>query len=429
MTKRHVRRSKPPPHTREQALHEEEQLMRYKVLLIAFVTNTLLITQLGLSVRANGPDKRKSDTDWSRSVVESTIKRFPTADSLKGWGYAKSLYLYGQYLVYLRTGEKKYLDHIQAWIDLHVDDKGVINRPINALDYMLPGNLCLILYKERKQQKYKLCADSIRKTFDTYPRTKDGGFWHANTPSRQWQLWADGVFMGMPFLVRYGKMFGDSKYTNDEATKQLLIYYKHLNNPETGLLHHAYDESGAQPWADPITHRSAYFWCRAIGWYAMTLIEVLDLLPKNHPRRPELIAIVKQLAKAFERYEDPNTGLWYQIVDKAGVEGNWLETSSSSMYSYMMWMGVKRGYLPKHYRDVALKGYRGVLTKLSVGEDGLTNLIDICEGTNVSDLAYYFARKRNANDFHGIGAFLIMNEQLGAETIGAKPGTLSWSAD
>jgi unsaturated rhamnogalacturonyl hydrolase len=403
--------------------------MRYKVFLIAFLTNALLIAPLGLSARANSPDKRKSETDWSRAVVDSTIKRFPTAESLKGWGYAKSLYLYGQYLVYLRTGDKKYLDHIQAWIDLHVDDKGVINRPINALDYMLPGNLCLILYKETKQDKYKLCADSIRKTFDTYPRTKDGGFWHANIPSRQWQLWADGVFMGMPFLVRYGKMFGDSQYTNDEATKQLLIYYKHLNNPQTGLLHHAYDESGAQPWADPVTHRSAYFWCRAIGWYAMTLIEVLDLLPKNHPQRAELITIVKQLAKAFERYQDPSTGLWYQIVDKAGVEGNWLETSSSSMYSYMMWMGVKRGYLAKHYRDVALKGYRGVLTKLSMGDDGLTNLIDICEGTNVSDLAYYFARKRNANDFHGIGAFLIMNEQLGAQTIGAKPGILSWSAD
>ena len=92
----------------------------------------------------------------------------------------------------------------------------------------------------------------------------------------------------------------------------------------------------------------------------------------------------------------------------------------------MMWMGAKRGYLPKHYRDVAAKGYRGVMTKLSLGDDGLTNLIDICEGTNVSDLADYFARKRSTNDFHGIGAFPIMNEQLGSEKIGAKPGTLRW---
>src|SRR5882672_6608672 len=390
---------------------------------VVFMTQTIIASPI---VRAD--KTAPANTDWSKAVVESTIKRFPTADSLKGWGYAKSLYLYGQYLVYLRTHDKRYLDHIQAWIDLHIDDKGVINRPLNALDYMLPGNLCLILYKETKQQKYKLAADNIRKVFDTYPRTKDGGFWHANIPSRAWQLWADGVFMSLPFLVRYGQMFGDSTYTNAEATKQMLIYYQHLNDPETGLLWHAYDESGAQAWADPQTHQSGFHWGRAFGWYAMTLIELLEVMPKNQPQRAELIAIINQLAKAFAKYQDPKTGLWYQVVDKGGTTGNWLETSSSSMYAYMMWMGVKRGYLPKHYAAVAQKGYRGVLTKLSIGSDGLTNLIDISEGTNVSDLAYYFARKRNENDFHGLGAFLIMNEQLGAATVNYRPKPLSWKA-
>jgi len=222
--------------------------------------------------------------------------------------------------------------------------------------------------------------------------------------------------------------FGDSTYTNAEVTKQMLIYYKHLNDPATGLLWHAYDESGAQPWANPTTHQSGYHWGRAFGWYAMTLIELLEVLPKNQPQRAELIAIINQLAKAFEKYQDPKTGLWYQVVDKGGVEDNWLETSGSSMYTYMMWMGVKRGYLPKHYAAVAQKGYGGVLTKLSLGADGMTNLIDISEGTNVSDLAYYFARKRNENDFHGLGAFLIMNEQLGAASMKYKPKPLNWKA-
>src|SRR5262249_18380540 len=159
-------------------------------------------------------------------------------------------------------------------------------------------------------------------------------------------------------------------------------------DPKTGLLYHAYDESGAATWADASTHHSAYFWCRAIGWYGMTLIEVLEILPKNDPHRADLIPIVRQLAGAYEKFQDPKTGLWYQIVDKGGVEGNWLETSSSSMYTYMLWMGVKRGYVPKQYETVAQKGYRGVLTKLSTNADGTTNLADICEGTNVSDLAY-----------------------------------------
>jgi unsaturated rhamnogalacturonyl hydrolase len=390
-------------------------------ILIAIVVLAQTILALPKPVPAN--------TDWSKAVVDSTIKRYPTADSLKGWGYAKSLYLYGEYLVYLRTHDKRYLDHIKAWIDLHIDDKGVINRPINALDYILPGNLLLILYKETKEEKYKLAAAGIRKVFDTYPRTKDGGFWHANIPSRAWQLWADGVFMSLPFLVRYGQMFGDGAYTNAEATRQMLIYYKHLNDPATGLLWHAYDESGAQKWADPTTHQSGFHWGRAFGWYAMTLVELLEIMPKAQPQRGELIAIINQLAKAFEKYQDPKTGLWYQVVDKGDVEGNWLETSCSSMYTYMMWMGVKRGYLPRHYASVAEKGHQGVLTKLSIGPDGLTNLKDISEGTNVSDLAYYFARKRNENDFHGIGAFLIMNEQLGAASLGYKPKPLSWKTN
>jgi unsaturated rhamnogalacturonyl hydrolase len=366
-------------------------------------------------------------TDWSKELVESSLKRYPTAESLKGWGYAKSLYLYGEYLVYLRTRDNRYLDHVRAWIDLHIDDKGTINRPINALDYMLPGNLCLVLYKETKQPKYKGCAAEIRKVFDTYPRTKDGGFWHADTKSREWQLWADGVFMSLPFLVRYGHMFGDSKYTDAEAVRQLLIYYKHLNDPNTGLLWHAYDESGQQTWANPTTHTSAEHWARAIGWYAMTLINVLDQIPANQPDRQELIKILTQLAGAFEKYQDKSTGLWYQVVDKGSVSGNWLETSSSSMYTYAMWMGAKRGYLPKRFRDIALKGYNGVLTQISTDKDGMVDLANICEGTNVADINYYFGRKRNTNDFHGIGAFLIMNEELRTAK-GGKVVEPDWTA-
>jgi unsaturated rhamnogalacturonyl hydrolase len=384
----------------------------------------LIIAVLMVAVLAN---TAFGATDWSKEMVESTMKRYPTAESLKGWGYAKSLYLYGQYLVYLRTKDKRYLQHIKDWTDLHIDEKGTINRPITALDYMLPANLCLIMYRETRAAKYKGCADQVRKTFDTYPRTKDGGFWHANIKSREYQLWADGVFMGMPFLVRYGKMFDDSKYANDEAVKQMLVYYKNLNDPATGLLWHAYDESLQQAWANKETKVSAEHWARAIGWYAMTLINILDIIPKDQPNRGELIRILNQLSNAFERYQDKDTGLWWQVVDKGTVPGNWLETSSSSMYTFAMWMGVERGYLPKKFKDVALKGYKGVLTKISLGADGMTNLIDVSEGTNVSDINYYFARKRPPNDFHGIGAFLIMNEHLRTSEGGKMP-RLDWTA-
>ena len=373
-------------------------------------------------------------TDWSVAMVKSTMKRYPTARDLGSWGYAKSLYLYGQYLVYKRTRDPRYLKYIKDWIDMHVDAEGVV-RSANSqgevrevtfdnLDSMLPGNLLLLLYAETKEPRYKLAADRIRKRFDTYPRTKDSGFWHATSKSREWQLWGDGVFMSMPFLVRYGAMFGDSKYANDEAVLQLLTYWNHLYDPRTGLMFHAYDESGQSTWADKETKHSAEMWCRAMGWFGMTTIEVLELLPRDHPMRPLLIGQVTLLVKAWARYQDEKTGLWYQVVDKGDNPANWLETSSSSMYTYVTAMAVDRGYVEKKYASGVKRGYAGVLTKISLDGDGQTNLTGICEGTNVADLAYYFARKRNTNDFHGLGAFLIMNEKFMNKTLNGSSRTL-----
>ena len=389
----------------------------------SIVTVLLLAVLIHATTAASAqPPQPKNTTDWSVAMVESTMKRFPTAVDLGSWGYAKSLYLYGQYLVYKRTGDPRHLQYIKAWVDSHVDENGVVTNTnaegkkteikFENLDSMLPGNLVLLMYEETKDNKYKLAVDRIRARFNTYPRTKDGGFWHANTKSREWQLWGDGVFMSMPFLVRYGIMFGDSQYAFDEATKQLTIYASHLNDPKTGLMFHAYDESGQTPWSDKTTKHSAYFWCRAMGWFGMTLIEILEVLPKNHRKRPALIAQVQQLVKAWSNFQDKKTGLWYQIVDMGSNPENWQETSSSSMYTYVTAMAIDRGYVEKSYLKTVQAGRNGVLTKITLGPDGMTNITDICEGTNVADLAYYFARKRPANDFHGLGAFLIMNEKF-----------------
>jgi unsaturated rhamnogalacturonyl hydrolase len=358
------------------------------------------------------PNKRESTdlTDWSRLVIAATMDRKQDPAQLGGWGYQVALYLYGMYLVYQRTGEKILLAYIQGWVDKHVDESGIIDRKITALDYMLPGNLLLILYKETEKQKYRVAAQTIRTTFDTYPRTEDGGFWHAL--SRQHQLWLDGMYMSMPFLVRYGAAFDESRYTLDEAAKQLLIYASHLNDPSTGLMFHAYDESGTQPWADKSTHHSGIFWCRAIGWFGMALVDVLEIMPKNHPRREDLIKQVRQLASAYEKFQDPTTGLWYEVVNRGELPENWHETSSSCMYTYMLSRGVQRGYLPKHFSAVADKGYKGVLSQLSLDDRGKAHIANICEGTNVGDLAFYLARPHSSDDFHGLGAFLIMNEQL-----------------
>ena len=313
--------------------------------------------------------------DISKAVVETTMRDHPSATELGNWGYTQALYLYGEYLVYERTHDPRYLAYIKSWADAHVDAQGKIDKPINALDYMLPGNLMLILYRETGEAKYKAAATEIwDRLTTTYPRTQDGGFWHAT--SRQHQLWLDGVYMSLPFMVHYGEAFGQQKYAYDETSKQLLIYASHLNDPASGLLFHAYDESGTQKWADPVTHHSSVFWARSIGWYGMALIDVLEKMPADHPNRPKLIALVRQLVQAYAKYQDPKTGLWYNVVNKPNQPGNWLETSASSMYIYTISKAVERGYVSRKYEKVACRGYSGVLSQLSVNANGG---IDICE--------------------------------------------------
>ncbi|MEV4318867.1 glycoside hydrolase family 88 protein [Actinocrispum sp. NPDC049592] len=353
------------------------------------------------------PVPQAAATDWSLEVVKSTMAR-SSPSSIGGWGYTIGLYLYGQYLVYKRTGTKSYFDYIKSWADRFVDSSGNISNSFNNLDSMRSMQLMPILHRETGQDRYKKAADKLRKRFPSYPRTSDGGMYHAT--SKVGQLWGDGVYMAQPFIADYAKAYNDP-YGFDEATKNLVTYFSHLKSDD-GLIWHAYDADGSESWASGTGHHSKFHWGRAIGWFGMATIDVLEVLPADHPRRQNLIDIVKHLATGYQRFQDPATGRWWQLVDKGTTSGNWLETSCSAMYTFMLSRGVERGYLDPSYKAVASKGYQGVLAKISLGSDGRTNVTDICEGTNVGDQSYYLKRARKTNDFHGLGAFLIMNEQL-----------------
>jgi unsaturated rhamnogalacturonyl hydrolase len=222
-----------------------------------------------------------------------------------------------------------------------------------------------------------------------------------------------------PFLIRYGQAFNDSTFGNDEAARQLQIYGSHLfrtSGNAAGLLYHAYDEPGGltASWVHPeLGNTNGLSWCRAIGWYGMATIDVLEALPANHPRRQALIDNVRTLVGAFARFQDPASGRWFQLVDQGGNPDNWTETSCSSMYTFVISRAVERGYAPSSFQANADRGYSGVLARISLGPDGRTNLAEICIGTNADDsTSFYFNRPRASNDFHGLGAFLIMNEQM-----------------
>lgn len=364
----------------------------------------------GVALGTTGTASAKERTDWSVEVVESTMRQY-TPETLGSWGYTRGLYLWGQWLVFQRTKNKKYFDFIKAWVDRFVGPDGRMSRSFTNLDAMRAGQLLPLLYNATGDVRYRTASTQIRERLNTYARTKEGGFWHAEGGTRDWQNWSDGVYMVVPFIMRHGYTFAEKEWATQEALKQLFVYAKNLQH-EGGLFHHAYDESRTVSWADPTTGVSPEFWGRAMGWYAITCCDVLEDLPRTHPDRSKLISILARLIAALARYQDPKTGRWFQVVDKGSNPENWTETSCSSMYSMAISRAVQRGYVSRRYDAVARKGHRGVMDRVSINAQGQTEISEICIGTNVGDLPFYLARPRAVNDLHGIGAFLIMNEQF-----------------
>ena len=347
--------------------------------------------------------------DWSVELSNVIIN---TRSTKLDWAYEIGLLLEGMLRVYKRTNDQRYLTFIKAWAEYHIAADGTINADLNSLDNLMPGYTLLHLYKETKIEKFKLAAEKIRKRFDTFPRNPDSTFWHMTDLNGE--LWLDGLYMGMPFLTSYGNMFGDEKYAYTEAIRQFKLHINYLIDKETGLLYHAYDYDGSESWALPPYKRSPYVWGRSVGWVVMGLAEILDFIPSTFPQREIIVEQYKTVLKALAKYQDPTTGLWYQIVDHQTDAKNWLETSCTMMFTYSMARAIQKGYLDKSYSKNVDLGYKGVLSKISEDKNKMVFLKDICEGTGVSsDINYYYDRARLTNDDHGLGSFLIMNEMLG----------------
>jgi unsaturated rhamnogalacturonyl hydrolase len=240
--------------------------------------------------------------------------------------------------------------------------------------------------------------------------------------------------MGEPFYAEYAVTFKEDAAFDDIA-KQFILMERHARDEKTGLLYHGWDESRKQRWSNPETGRSPNFWGRAMGWYAMALVDTLDYFPRRHPQRAELIAILNRVARSIAKYQDRGSGLWYQVLDKGGERGNYFESSAACMFVYALAKGVRNGYLPSSYRQIAQKGYRSILKEfVKTDASGRLNL----EGTvSVAGLGgnpyrdgsyeYYLSEKVVTNDPKGIGALLLAAAEMETAAKGQKRGKLSSS--
>lgn len=328
----------------------------------------------------------------------------------RAWTYEQGVILKAIEQMWYATGDAKYFRHIQKGMDYWIDEKGNhkdYHLEEYNIDHVTPGTAMLALYKATNQEKYKKMVELLRSQLKTHPRTNEGGFWHKKI--YPYQMWLDGLYMGEPFYTEYSVLYGEDNF-NDIAN-QFVWMEAHSRDPKTGLLYHAWDESKQQKWADQTTGRSPHVWGRAMGWYAMALVDVLDSFPKDHPRRGELIAILNREAAAIEKYQDKKSGVWWDIIDLPAREKNYHESSASAMFVYALAKGVRDGYLPEKYWKVAEKGWSGIKNEfIKVNAEGNTDW----EGTvSVSGLGgnpyrdgsydYYMSEKLRTNDAKGLG--------------------------
>jgi unsaturated rhamnogalacturonyl hydrolase len=317
--------------------------------------------------------------------------------------YPVGLFMHGLSKVYARTKDPTYLTFLTSWANANsgvpagtnVDD--IMHMAAVADVYELTGNAAL-----------QSPLTATRKIFDTYPKTTDGAFIH-NTADVG-QNWGDTSFMALSFITRYGQVMTDTS-TYSIGTTQIGLFSKHLTNPATGLLFHAYDETGKAAWVVPGTHHSPESWGRAMGWFVMATVMVLEAIPAADPGRPAVETILADLVTTLAKYQDPATGRWWQVVDKATTAGNWLETSCTAMYSYGAWWAATHGLVDQSFCTVATKGFHGVLEEVT--SDPAKLITGVCEGTSVGNYAYYTGRNHaQYDDFHGLGSFLLMWEGM-----------------
>ena len=389
---------------------------------------------------------------YSEWMTYSEMQRVPKSylldfSNTPKWSYVMGIELEGMLDTYLRYGGEKIRQYCQEYTDTMIYTDGNI-RGFNIEDYNLDnirtGHFVTRMYQKWPEKKNLLAMQLMMKQLKNQPRTVvDKVYWHKAIYS--YQVWLDGIFMGLPFYTMTARDLlpqKEAKKIYDDAVNQISITYQRTFDPTTGLNRHAYDETRDMFWADKETGLSQHCWGRAQGWYSMALIELLDALPQDYSRRTEVIELLRKDLDAVIKYQDEKTGLWYQVMDQPGRDGNYLESTCSSMFAYVLLKANRMGYLGEKYREAGIKAYKGIINNfIRINPDKTISLTQCCEvaglGPGLSDkvrkaapkvkenrrrdgsYAYYLSEPIRDNDAKGVGPFLwasLEMEQLGYTT-------------
>ncbi|MFK7859721.1 MAG: glycoside hydrolase family 105 protein [Granulosicoccus sp.] len=325
------------------------------------------------------------------------------------WCYEDGCIYRGLELLHIETGEQRWLDHLYRLCDPQINPDGGLKGYVLSdynIDNVLPGRGLLYLYEQTGEPRFMLAADLLVRQLSTHPRTQSGVYWHKLR--YPWQIWLDGLYMGQPFRIAHALIHGHSETVADSLA-QIDVALATTFDPTAGLYKHAYDEAREQSWADKSTGLSPAFWARAIGWLAMALVDVADLVGNDFsPLRMRTIALLNKLQELRE-----SDGLWLQVIDRPELKGNYTESSTSAMFTYAFLRAARLGLIEPPANLVETL----TLQCLKSDKNGGSEMIEICEVAGLGmyenryrdgSAEYYVSEQRVSNDAKGVGPLMMV---------------------
>lgn len=342
--------------------------------------------------------------------------------------YHQGVFLSGMQNIYLLNGDKKYFQYIKDYVDSVIgpngelygichelttaDMSGLSKIALTMLDNKQATIIFYNLYDETGDIKYMNAIKTAAESLYYWPVNLQGGYWHMMT--QHFQMWLDGAYMVGPMSVMYSKRFGDD-VLRERAIKQVFVMDDNMKDEKSGLYFHGWDESKIAEWSNPETGLSTSIWGRAVGWYAVAILDILEYIPENHPAVPRLKQIELDLLRSLAKVQDKKTGMWFQILDKPERDDNWVESSCTNLFIYSYAKAIRMGVADKgEFETVLEKAYKGSTDTLYFDQEGYLVVDHVCAGTCIESGTYEFYKNRPVikNDLHGMGAFILMCAEM-----------------
>ena len=333
------------------------------------------------------------------------------------WNYIDGCMIKAVLELYHMNQDTSYLEFADGFIDRFVNEDGSIvsYRPEDYnLDNVNAGKALFDLYHRNGKAKYRKGIDLIYSQLQTQPRTKGGNFWHKQIYPNQ--IWLDGLYMALPFYMQYEVEYNEGKNCGD-ILRQFCNVREYMRDPRNGLYYHAYDDSRSAFWCDPVTGLSDSFWLRALGWFAMALVDTAELMT-GEPRK-RLSAMYRELIDAMLPYQDQASGMWYQVVNRGGIEPNYLETSGSAIFAYAIMKSARIGLLPPSYFAFGEKAFDGICSRYLSVENGELQLDGICLVAGLGNVErregtfdYYMREPIVKNEAKGVAPLVLAYIEL-----------------